>query len=158
MIDWRRVVIICIASVSLAVVAGVAMVVRTQLHERPRAAVPSGHIIRLGGATLTVTEALTPDEQIRGLSGTSSLAPDAGMLFDFGADQTPSMWMKDMNYSLDFVWINNRRMVTGITANVSPATYPATFSPPVPSRYVIEVNAGWAAAHHIMSGDQLSGQ
>ncbi len=111
--------------------------------------------ISIGATTLFVTEALTPEQQTQGLSDTTSLDQNAGMLFDFGGDKTPLMWMKDMHYGLDFIWVDSQYHVVGVTPDVSPATYPSTFSPPTPCRYVIEVNAGWAAAHHIAVGDQL---
>ena len=97
-----------------------------------------------------------PKEQSQGLSGREYLAPDSGMLFVFPQLITPSFWMKDMKFSLDLIWIDENGKIIEITKNVSPATYPESFSPPSPIKYVLEVNAGWTDENNIKIGDRIN--
>ena len=46
--------------------------------------------------------------------------------------------------------------IVGIEKNISPDTFPQTFSPPGPVKYVIELNAGWADNNNIEVGDSIN--
>ncbi len=107
--------------------------------------------LRLGAAAVTVEIAATPAQQAQGLSGRTHLADTAGMLFPFIPQAVPKFWMQDMRFPLDLIWINHDR-VLAITPNLSPATYPQTFSPPSAVTAVLEVNAGFAHQHGIKPG------
>lgn len=78
----------------------------------------------------------------QGLSGRQSLAGDRGMLFVFPGDGTQCIWMKDMRFSLDIMWLDGEKRVVHIERDVSPDTYPQQFCPEKSARYVIELNAG----------------
>ena len=96
-----------------------------------------------------------PSEQAQGLSGREYLAQDSGMLFVFPQPTTPAFWMKDMKFSLDFIWIDEGGEIIEITKSVSPATYPKTFMPPSPVKYVLEVNSGWTEKNGVKVGDKI---
>lgn len=105
--------------------------------------------LRVGRATISVEVADTDATRAQGLSDRTSLAQDAGMLFDMGAVTSPSFWMKGMRFPLDLVWIGEDKRVVGVTPNVRPQPGVADsgltlYSPPSPIRYVLEVNAGAA--------------
>lgn len=106
----------------------------------------------IGNATLLVEVADTPSERHHGLSGTPELKPDTGMLFIFDQLDSQEMWMKDMQYSLDMLWLDDDRRVVHIEEHLSPSSYPATVKSPTPARYVVEVPSGFVAAHHIKEG------
>lgn len=97
----------------------------------------------------------TPGERAQGLSGRMFLAENQGMFFVFEESTKPSFWMKDMFFAIDIVWVDEALKVIGVEANISPETFPQTFSPPGPILYVLEVNAGWADEHLIQAGDRL---
>ena len=101
---------------------------------------------------LTVEIADEPQEQMQGLSGREKMADNKGMLFIFPKSFAPSFWMKDMKFSLDIIWIDENGFIVAISKNVSPNTYPATFSPSSPVKYVLEVNAGWSDKNNIKEG------
>ena len=61
--------------------------------------------------------------------------------------------MRGMKFSLDFIWIDENRKIIAIDKNVSLATYPKSFVPPSPVKYVLEVNAGWANKNKVKVGD-----
>jgi len=111
------------------------------------------HTLVLDGVSVHVTLARTPAEQERGLGGRDSLAPASGMLFVFPRDGKYAFWMKDMRFSIDILWLADDGRVIYIVPNLSPASYPESFTPPAPARFVLEVPAGWTAAHNIHRGD-----
>ena len=75
------------------------------------------------------------------------------MLFVFPADGRHSFWMKDMLFSIDMLWLDANGRVVHVEKGVSPATFPQTFTPSSPSRYVLEVPSGFCDAHGIEVGD-----
>lgn len=112
--------------------------------------------IRVGDQELFVEIADTLQLQVRGLSGRPSLGEQEGMLFVYESPQILSFWMKDMNFAIDIIWIDGNRAITGIIANVSPDTFPQTFSSVSPAQYVLEVPAGWAERHGVAKEDQVT--
>lgn len=98
----------------------------------------------------------TPDERAQGLSGTTELADDEGMLFVFDTEGTYGFWMHDMLISIDIIWVASDGSVVHIEHSLSPDTYPQTFTPPLPARYVLEVPAGFALEHEIGVGTRMA--
>jgi uncharacterized membrane protein (UPF0127 family) len=109
--------------------------------------------ISVKGTTVSVRVADTPEKREQGLSGTSPLLPNTGMLFIFDTPGTYGFWMKDMNYSLDMLWIGSDKIISHITENATPESYPEVFTPETPVLYVLEVPAGFAKEHSISVGD-----
>jgi uncharacterized membrane protein (UPF0127 family) len=109
----------------------------------------------VGGETLHVSVADTPAAREKGLSGKTGLAPDEGMLFVFPVAGVYSFWMKDMRFPIDILWIANDGTIVAIKENFSPASYPQTFAPATPARYVLEVPAGYCAAHQLQVGGRI---
>jgi len=97
----------------------------------------------------------TQEEQQQGLSGRVALPENVGMLFVYEQATIPIFWMKDMNFSLDIVWIGEDKKIVHITENVAPETYPQTFSPQAPVQYVLEVNANWTNRYSVSVGDKV---
>jgi len=90
----------------------------------------------------------------KGLSGTKNLPADQAMVFDFPSDGQWGMWMKDMNYPIDMVWLNAKREVVYTVKNAQPSSYPKTiFKPTVAARYVIELPSGTIEKTGIKNGD-----
>lgn len=112
--------------------------------------------ILIGDMPLRVAIADTADERMLGLSGTTGLPESTGLLFIFESDSRPGFWMKDMLFPIDIIWISAKGEVVGIEHDVSPATYPATFRPTEPIRYVLEVPAGFSVAHYIQKSSKIS--
>jgi uncharacterized membrane protein (UPF0127 family) len=102
---------------------------------------------------VVVSVANTDETRRQGLSGQEFLRDDTGMLFDFERDIIPGMWMKDMRFSLDFLWIDSNFRIVEIAENISPKTFPEVFRPKEPVRYVLEVPAGFVAKHGISVGE-----
>lgn len=119
----------------------------------PRDAEPS---VVIGGVRVRVDIADTPEERVNGLSGREHLAQGEGMLFIFPTDDHHGIWMKDMNFSIDIIWLSAEGRVVDIAPHVSPETYPASFSPRDVARNVLEVPAGFAKSHGIAVGAEAT--
>ncbi len=109
-----------------------------------------------GGARLPVQVELarTEAERERGLMWRTTLAPDAGMLFLFDGSDRHVFWMKNTPLPLDMIFIDDDGRIVGIVERAEPETTSAR-DPGVDSRYVLEVNGGWAAAHGVARGDRV---
>jgi uncharacterized membrane protein (UPF0127 family) len=90
---------------------------------------------------LTLEHARTPEALTRGLGGRNSLPPSYAMLFIYAADAPHGIWMKDMRFAIDIVWLDSDKRIIHQLRNVSPATYPTVFRPRTPARYVLELTA-----------------
>jgi len=109
----------------------------------------------INGQELNLEVMRTSEERSRGLSQKELLAENAGMLFIFENPGVPGFWMKDMNFSIDIIWIGSDKQILDITESVSPETYPKVFKPKAQIQYVLEVNAGWVDEHNISIGDTV---
>ena len=109
----------------------------------------------LNSHKITVEMATTPTARQRGLSGRDHLATGRGMLFVFSVPEQPAFWMKDMNFPLDIIWLDDNWQIVHITPNLSPTSYPNTVSPPTPIKYVLEINAGLAERFGLKIGDRI---
>ena len=117
-----------------------------------------GRQLTIGATTLTVDIADTDALRAHGLSDRTSLPPLSGMLFTFPAVHRPNFWMHGMLFGLDFVWINSGKVV-GITENIPPPAatnnQPLIVRPDVFADWILEVPAGFIAAHGIKVGDEV---
>ncbi len=87
----------------------------------------------------------------RGLMFRRSLEPDHGMLFVFPTTEEHSFWMHNTPIALDMIFLDETRATIGVVANAAPRTdTPRTVGKP--SRYVVEVAGGEAAAHAVGPG------
>lgn len=111
---------------------------------------------RLGDVLINLEVADTPAERALGLSGRASLAPDQGMMFVFPNAGQWGIWMKDMKFPLDIIWLDEQKEIVHIEENVLPETYPKVFTPLVPAKYVLEVNAGFVKSQGIKINAILS--
>lgn len=112
--------------------------------------------IKIGKTMLLVDVADTNKSRELGLSGSKELEYSEGLLFVFDKPQIGSFWMKDMNYPIDIIWINEQKKVIGVEKSVSPDTFPQTFSSKEQILYVLETKAGFFENKKIQIGDILS--
>jgi uncharacterized membrane protein (UPF0127 family) len=121
---------------------------------------PPTKTVSIGPTKIQVQIADTTDKRTKGLSGTSSLKADEGMLFIFEGKINPVFWMKDMLIPLDIIWIGDGKIVR-IDKNVpiptlgTPDAGLKTYSAGAPIDYVLEVNAGFSDANSIKVGSSV---
>jgi uncharacterized membrane protein (UPF0127 family) len=113
-------------------------------------------ILESGGKTHVVQVELadTPEKRERGLMFRKELADGHGMLFLFDEEGEHSFWMKDTLIPLDLIFVDSSGRVTGIIARARPLTLEPRSGGP--SRMVLEVPGGWAAAHGVRVGDRMT--
>lgn len=90
----------------------------------------------------------------RGLKYRHHMPTDHGMLFLMGEEDVHSFWMRDTYIALDMLFIGRDMRVAGVVANAEPLT-DTSRAIDKPSLYVLEVNAGWAAAHGVTAGARV---
>lgn len=105
---------------------------------------------------VTVEVADSESELAKGLSGKKTLAPGTGMLFIFDTNDTHGIWMKNMLFPIDVIWIAENMQVVHLEQNIAPNTYPTSFKPNRPARFVLEVPAGFISEEGIKNGDLLT--
>ncbi len=107
----------------------------------------------INGQVFNVEVADTPKLLVRGLSGHTPLSSREGMLFIFNTPGDYGIWMKDMTFPIDIIWINENNRVVTIEKAVSPQTYPKVFHSSVNSLYVLETASGEANRINLKNGD-----
>lgn len=107
-----------------------------------------------GAATVSVEIVNTPALRERGLMYRNELGANAGMLFLFPQDEDLQFWMKNTPLPLDMVFIDAAGTVVGMVTNARPFSTQAR-GIGKPSRYVLEVHAGFCAQHGIAAGDRV---
>ncbi len=114
---------------------------------------PYAHAVLPTGEQWRLEVARKSEDLVKGLSGRPNLPPGRGLLMDFSRDGYHGIWMKDMNFPIDIIWLDSGFSVVKIQERAQPSDYPRVYVPPVPARYVLEVPAG--AAARLKAGDKL---
>lgn len=107
-----------------------------------------------GDHKFTVELAITPAQQEQGLMYRRSMAPDAGMLFDFGHPQPTTFWMKNTLIPLDMLFVGADGRIANIHERAVPMSEEMISSQGM-VRAVIELNGGTASRLGIRSGDRV---
>ena len=138
--------------------APLALLLAATLSSTPACAAPSGPrvILESGGKSHRVQVELadTDAKRERGLMFRKELPEGRGMLFLFDEEGEHTFWMKDTLIPLDLIFVDSSGRVTGIIARARPLTLEPRSGGP--SRMVLEVPGGWAAAHGIRAGDRMT--
>ena len=137
----------------------VAFVFYTMFSYKPEVSkTPSLPTIQVGETIVPVVVADEENERIQGLSGMESLPENQGMLFIYDQPSYYTFWMKEMRFPLDFIWINEGRVVD-ITTDIQPPSHedepPNTVIPNNPATMILEVPAGFVSEHNIQIGDTV---
>lgn len=121
----------------------------------------------VGDAAIFVELALTDDERMRGLGGREIFPQNAGMLFMFSNAAPHGIWMKNMRFPIDIIWLSTSEtegcapdsweetvclVVIDIKEQATPESYPEVFYPRAKALYVLELNAGVARSYGIRPG------
>lgn len=108
---------------------------------------------RGGRYEVAVEVARTEAERARGLMHRASLPPDAGMLFLFDETAEHAFWMRNTLIPLDMIFIGDDGRVVGVVSRATPGSLEPRSAGP--SRFVLEVNGGWAEARGVAPGDPV---
>jgi len=119
-----------------------------------------------GKFPFTVELAVTQSQMAQGLMYRRMLAPDAGMLFDYGEPQTIAKNMKNVLLPLDLVFVAADGKVVDVRERAVPLSLDAVVSS-LPARALLEVNGGTAArlglkpgavVHHAFFGNAMGSE
>jgi len=100
----------------------------------------------------TVEVAETPAQMEQGLMFRRTLAPDAGMLFDYKQPTMATMWMRNTLIPLDMLFVDAQGRIVNIHQRAVPQSLDL-IAAAAPVRAVIELNGGTAARLGIAPGD-----
>ena len=106
-----------------------------------------------GDYPFTVEVVDTPAKRAEGLMFRQSLAPDAGMLFDFKETRPVSFWMRNTFIPLDMVFIAADGTVANIHVNARPHD-PTSIPSAGPVQYVLEIPGGRSVEIGLKPGDK----
>jgi uncharacterized membrane protein (UPF0127 family) len=101
-----------------------------------------------------VEVAATSRERQQGLMHRKHLDPDAGMLFIYSFEDNHGFWMKETYVPLDIIFIGNNRRIVGIAENTKPLSL-ESIKVDSPSRFILEVNAGFTRKHGVREGSRV---
>ena len=110
---------------------------------------------------LVVELAITPQQKTMGLMERHHLPNEAGMLFVYDSTQPPDagFWMFRTRLPLDIAFLDSTGVVRSIrTMEPCTATLAQgcpTYTPDVPYRYALEVNAGYFKQHGVDVGSRV---
>ena len=107
-----------------------------------------------GDFAFTVEIADTEAQRERGLMFRTSLAADAGMLFDYHKEQQAAFWMQNTLIPLDMIFISADGIVKTIHVNARPMDTTSIPSE-VPVRFVLEIAGGRSQEIGLKVGDKF---
>ena len=107
-----------------------------------------------GPHRLNVELAETPAQMTQGLMFRTSLAPDAGMLFDYREPTVATMWMRNTLIPLDMLFVDAQGRIVNIHERAVPQSLDV-IAAAAPVRAVIELNGGTATRLGIRPGDRV---
>lgn len=110
--------------------------------------------LQLDSGCINLEKVITSEDQALGLSGRQDLADDSAMLFVFDEPATRCFWMKDMQFSLDIIWLNSKKQISKIEKDVDPKTYPKEFCQE-DAQFVLEFHSGFAVNNGLKLGSEL---
>mgnify|MGYP000423044146 CR=1 FL=1 len=107
-----------------------------------------------GDLPLKVDIAESNRQRAYGMMFRERVAEDEGMIFLFDDDGVKTFWMKNTITPLDMIFIGRDWKVVGVYADAKPHSL-ERMTVGKPSRYVLEVRAGWAKAHGVTAGTRV---
>lgn len=114
--------------------------------------------VMIDGTRYHVTSINQTEEQlVRGLSDTKHLDPGSVAVFVFPYESDWGIWMKDMQYDIDILWVDSGGTVVHTVSGAKPSSYPSTIFRPQNkhARYVIEMTSGTIERTGIHKGSKV---
>lgn len=109
--------------------------------------------VQIDGQKFFVELALTEEKQAQGLGQRKDIKENEGMLFVFPEKKEHSFWMKDMQFDLDIIWIEEGKIVY-IAKNVSQRSL-ETINPKINADKVLEIQGGLSDKYNFQIGNSV---
>lgn len=144
MIGWPELIIILIAVIFLAIIL---IKYITQPSKRVE--------VKIGSTVVKAEVADTFAKQVKGLMFHQNLKENEGMLFIFGKEAHYEIWMMNMSFPIDIIWINNGKVVD-IKKDAQPCLLSCeSYRPKDLAKYVLEVNSNFTDRHNVKIGTKV---
>jgi uncharacterized membrane protein (UPF0127 family) len=110
-----------------------------------------------GGESITAELALTEAERMTGLMFRETINADQGMLFVYDEEMYLSVWMKNVKFPIDILWLDKDKRIVHIAHSVPPCRTPEcpSYSSEVPAMYFLELKAGCAKVYNLKLYDRI---
>ncbi len=97
------------------------------------------------------------EEKTIGLSNYSNILATQGMLFIFDNSAKRSMWMKNMSFNIDIMWIGSDKRIGYMEENLEPCWEEEcdVFTPAVKAKYILETKAGFIDYTNLYLNDRV---
>jgi len=115
---------------------------------------PPATEVTFDSVTVRPLVAHTESQQVAGLQNHPSSDVARGMLFVWPESGTRPFVIKAVPHALDLVYLDDVGSVVDI-GHIAPEG-PLEYTSPHAARYVLEIEAGWAAAHDVEIGDRAT--
>ena len=118
--------------------------------------------IKVDDIVLEVQIADTGPRQVRGLMFQDQLPYDQGMIFVYNEPGVYSLWMINMQFSLDMIWFDENGSIIHIEKNIPPCKTPIeimacqSIVPSGDALYILEITAGFIEEFNITKDSKLS--
>ena len=118
--------------------------------------------IKVDDIPLKVQIADTEPRRVRGLMFQDQLPYDQGMIFVFDKPGLYSLWMLNMQFSLDMIWFDQEGKVVHIEKDIPPCKTPLEITtcqsivPDDAAVYVLEVTSGFVDQNNITKDSMLT--
>lgn len=138
-----------------AVIVGVAGLVSIPSESKLESVEFPRGTIMIDDVPLEVQIADTEPRRVRGLMFQDQLSYDQGMIFVFDKPGLYSLWMLNMQFSLDMMWFDENGKIVHIEKDVPPCKTPleiATCQSVIPEGqavYVLEVTSGFIEQNNV---------
>jgi uncharacterized protein len=144
----------------LVTVAAIIILTIFGIRFHSRMAISHGAVFRIPEVdyVASVEVARTPLERQQGLSGRPSLDRDSGMLILFDFLDQHRIWMKEMRFSIDLIWIAGGVVIDthkDLPVPTPGVTMLPTFNPRPQALMVLEVPAGIVDEFGIIPGNRV---
>ncbi|HUU47780.1 MAG TPA: DUF192 domain-containing protein [Nitrosopumilaceae archaeon] len=117
--------------------------------------------IKIDDTVIEVQVADTEPRRIRGLMFQDELPYDQGMIFAFKESGVYSLWMLNMQFSLDMIWFDQEGTIVHIEKNIPPCKTPTeimacqSIVPSGEAMYILEVTSGFIDKFNITMDSKL---
>lgn len=116
---------------------------------------------RCNGKNLELMVADTTAKKMLGLMHRKVLPKNKGMLFIFNKAGKYDIWMLNMKFPIDILWLDSKSRVIKIIENAEPCSSffrCVPYNSPPKAMYIIELNAGASRKNSIRKGSRFSFQ
>ena len=115
----------------------------------------SQQTVSFGETKVQVDIADDGQERLLGLGDYDGLNANQGLLFVFEQPDKHGIWMKDVEFPIDVVWLDESRNIIHIVKEMQPSSYPEVSKPDQNAKYVIELPAGFVENNNVNEGDNV---